>query len=54
MNTLLAAYAVAWALVSAYMLWLAAGNGRLTRRLERLETLLGEQQIKEPPRAKVA
>lgn len=54
METLLAAYAVAWAVVSAYMLWLAVGNGRLTRRLERLETLLSKQQTNETPRANVA
>ena len=54
METLLATYAVAWAVVSAYVLWLAAGNGRLARRLERLETLLGKQQTNETPRAKVA
>jgi hypothetical protein len=54
MATLLATYAVAWAVVSANVLWLAAGNRRLARRLERLETLLGEQQTDETPRAKVA
>jgi CcmD family protein len=54
METLLATYAVAWAVVSAYILWLAAGNVRLARRLERLETLLGKQQSDETPRAKVA
>jgi CcmD family protein len=54
METLLAAYAVAWALVSAYVLWLAAGNVRLARRLERLETLLAKPQIHDTPRAKVA
>jgi CcmD family protein len=54
METLLAAYAIAWVVVSAYVLWLAAANGRLARRLERLETLLGEQQTNETPRAKVA
>ena len=54
METLLAAYAVAWAVVSAYVLWLAVGNSRLARRLERLETLLRERQTNETPRAKVA
>jgi CcmD family protein len=54
METLLAAYAVAWAVVSAYVVWLAAGNVQLARRLERLETLLGKQQTNETPRAKVA
>jgi CcmD family protein len=54
METLLAAYAVAWAAVGAYVLWLASGNFRLARRLERLETLLGKQQTNETPRAKVA
>lgn len=39
METLLAAYAIAWAAVTAYVVWLAVGNGRLARRLERLETL---------------
>ena len=43
METLLVTYAVAWAAVSAYAAWLAIGNGRLTRRLERLEALIGEQ-----------
>lgn len=43
METLLVTYAVAWAAVSAFTAWLAIGNGRLTRRLERLETLIGEQ-----------
>lgn len=54
METLLATYAVAWAVVSVYVLWLAAGNGRLARRLERLEMLLSKQQTNETPRAKVA
>ena len=54
METLLAAYAVAWAVVSAYVVWLAAANSRLARRLERLETLLSKQQTDETPRAKVA
>jgi len=51
METLLAAYAIAWAVVSAYVLWLAAGNVRLARRLERLET---HRQTDEAPRAKAA
>jgi CcmD family protein len=54
MGTLLAAYAVAWAMVSGYVLWLAAANVRLARRLERLETLLAKVDINESPRAKVA
>jgi CcmD family protein len=54
METLLAAYAVAWAAVSAYVLWLAAGNVRLARRLERLETLLAKQQSDETLRVKIA
>ena len=54
METLLATYAVAWAAVTAYVSWLAAANGRLARRVERLETLLGEQQVNEAPPARVA
>jgi len=54
METLLAAYAVAWAAVSAYVLWLAAKNVQLFRRIERLETHLAERHISEMPRAKVA
>lgn len=54
METLLATYAVAWAVVSAYVLWLAVGNGRLARRLERLETQFAKPQSSEAPRARVA
>ena len=54
METLLATYAVAWAAVSAYVLLLTAANGRLARRLERLETLFGDQRKVESPRVKVA
>jgi hypothetical protein len=54
METLLAAYAVAAAAVSAYVLWMAAGNRRLVRRLEQLEILLARQQVKDSPPAKVA
>jgi CcmD family protein len=54
METLLATYAIAWTAVTAYVLWLAAANGRLARRLERLETLLAKQQTNQTPRAKVA
>jgi CcmD family protein len=54
METLLAIYAVAWAVMSAYILWLASANSRLARRLEQLETHLGKQQINEMLRPKVA
>ena len=54
METLFAAYAVAWAIVSAFVLWIAIGNVRLARRLERLETFLGEQHHKETTHSKVA
>jgi hypothetical protein len=54
MQTLLGAYAVAWAMVSAYVLWLAIGNARLARRLDRLESLLTQAHIVENQRAKVA
>jgi CcmD family protein len=54
MDTLLATYAVAWATVSAYVLWLAAVNGRLARRLDRLETLLDQQSTDATHRARVA
>ena len=54
METLLAAYAVAWAMVSAYVMWLSVGNGRLARRLERLEPLVSQQQVDKTSRAKVA
>ena len=54
METLLATYAVAWAAVSVYVLWLAATNVRLARRLDRLETFFDEQRSDEAPRAKVA
>jgi hypothetical protein len=54
MGTLLAVYAIASAAVSAYVRWLAAGNGRLARRVKRLETLLAGQPINESPHAKVS
>jgi CcmD family protein len=37
MGILLATYAVAWAVVSAYVVRLAARSNRLSRRVERLE-----------------
>lgn len=54
METLLATYAVAWAAVSAYMIRLAAANARLSRRLDRLETLLGKSRSNDAPPARVA
>ncbi len=54
METLLATYAVAWAVVSAYVLLIAAGNGRLARRLERLESHLAKPHSGEMLRAKAA
>ena len=54
MGTLLAAYAVAWAAVTAYVSWLAISNGRLARRVEGLEARLGEQRVNETPRTRVA
>jgi len=54
METLLATYAVAWAVVSAYVAWLAARNGRLARRLERLEAKPTETQSRKTRSAKAA
>jgi CcmD family protein len=54
METLLATYAVAWAVVSAYVIWLSVGNGRLARRLKRLETQFAQRQSNESPLARVA
>jgi len=54
METLLASYAVAWAAVSAYVVWLAVGNARLSRRLERLESHSAKPQRSDTPRARVA
>jgi hypothetical protein len=54
METLLAAYAIAWAALSTYVVWLTAGNCRLNGRLKRLEALLGKQPTNEKPNAKVA
>lgn len=54
METLLATYGVAWAAVTAYMSWLAIANGRLARRVKNLEAHLGEQQVNEAPRVRVA
>ena len=53
MGTLLAVYAIALAAVSAYVWWLAAGNGRLARRVKRLDTLLAGQPINESPQPEV-
>lgn len=44
METLLGTYALAWAMVSAYVIWLAVGNSRLTRRLDCLESMRGKCQ----------
>lgn len=54
METLLATYAIAWAAVSAYVIGLAAANARLARRLERLESMIGEPRSSEVPSARVA
>ena len=54
METLLATYALAWAAVSAYTIRLAAANARLARRLERLESLIGEPRSSDVPPARVA
>jgi CcmD family protein len=54
METLLAAFAVAWAVVSAFVLRIAVGNVGLARRLDRLETFLGEQHDGQTSRSKVA
>lgn len=54
MDFLLATYAVAWAAVSAYVLWLVAANGRLARRLDRLEALRTELPADRTRPAKVA
>jgi CcmD family protein len=43
MGTLLATYAVAWAVVVAYVARLAIENNRLSRRLERLEESIGNE-----------
>jgi CcmD family protein len=54
MEMLLATYAIAWAVVSVYVIGLAAANARLARRLERLESLVGEPRTSDVPRARVA
>lgn len=54
METLLATYAIAWAAVSAYVIRLAVTNARLARRLNRLESLVGESRSNEIRSAKVA
>ncbi len=54
METLFTAYGVVWAAIGAYVFWLAAGNVRLARRLERLETLHGKRPIHETPYAKAS
>lgn len=43
MGTLVAAYAVAWAVVSAYVTTMTVRHRRLSRRLDELEALLREQ-----------
>jgi len=37
METMVCAYVFAWAVVTAYLTWLAVQNGRLCRRLDELE-----------------
>jgi hypothetical protein len=37
METMVYAYVFAWAVVTAYLTWLALQNGRLCRRLDELE-----------------
>ena len=37
METMACAYVFAWAVVTAYLTWLAVWNGRLCRRLDELE-----------------
>lgn len=37
METMVCTYVFAWALVTAYLTWLAVQNGRLRRRLDELE-----------------
>jgi hypothetical protein len=54
MQTLLATYAIAWVAVSACVTWLAVGNGRLARRVDRLEALLDERRDDSTPRANAA
>jgi len=39
METMVAAYVFAWAVVTAYLAWLALQNSRLCRRLDELERL---------------
>jgi CcmD family protein len=54
MGFVLAVACVAWALVSAYVSRMAVANVRLAKRLERLEAFVGEQQLHNVTRAKVA
>jgi hypothetical protein len=54
METLLATYAVAWAVVTVYASWIAVANGRLARRVESLKARLGEQPVNETPHVRVA
>jgi len=37
MEAMVYAYVFAWAMVTAYLTWLAVQNGRLSRRLDELE-----------------
>jgi hypothetical protein len=52
METLIAVYGASLAAIGAYALWLVAGNVRLARRLERLETFLGKRPVNKTPYAK--
>jgi CcmD family protein len=49
MESVIAAYLIAWAAVSGYVGWLAVQNGRLARRLDELEKLIDERGDRQSP-----
>ena len=54
MGFVIAVFCVAWGLVTAYVSRMALTNSQLARRLERLETFVGEEQLHNLTHAKVA
>lgn len=45
MGSLLVAYLLGWLAVTLYATWLGIQNGRLTRRLDEVETLHQQQHV---------
>ncbi len=54
MATLVAAYLIGWAAVSAYVCWLSAQNGRLAKRPDEIEAILGDAENHNRDRANAA